>query len=92
MSGFYFVTGNDGTIPYYTVKAVSLIDSTHAIADIVVQQLYDFPDFKELLELKEWHTITMVKVDDRWLLDDYDTTKAQCEVFYKSATAQVIEQ
>lgn len=81
---YYFVTGNDCTLPCFTVKSVHQIDNTHAIADIVVRELFVRENYKCLYEEKKWHTITMVKENGRWLLDDFDASKAGCNYLIDS--------
>ena len=44
---YYFVTGNGGTIANYTVTTVERIDPTHAVATVLVRQVWEDGSFDE---------------------------------------------
>ena len=73
---WYFVTGNDAATPEFTVKSISLVDETHAVATIAVQKRSDIT--QELFDEVAEYPVEMVRVDGQWLLDDFDNKKAEC--------------
>ena len=83
---WYFVTGNDAATPEFTVKSLSIVDPTHAVATIAVQNRSDITQelFGEIAE----YPIEMVRVGDQWLLDDFDGKKAACVDFIKKMRAK----
>ena len=84
---WYFVTGNGGSSPYYTVKSVYLVDPTHAFADITVQDIWEEggkPDPGSIV----YRYIKMTKTGERWLLDDFENTKQQCRDYVKEMRAK----
>lgn len=74
---YYFVTGNGGTIADYEVVDVELIDKTHAVATISVQQKWEDSTFDSKSDIEE-HKLSMEKVDGQWLMSDFDGHKADC--------------
>ena len=83
---WYFVTGNDAATPEFTVKSISLVDETHAVATIAVQKRSDIT--QELFDEVAEYPVEMVRVDGQWLLDDFDGKKAECIVFVKEMRAK----
>ena len=67
---WYFVTGNDAATPEFTVKSISRVDETHAVATIAVQNRSDVT--QELFDDVAEYPVEMVRVDGQWLLDDFD--------------------
>ena len=74
---YYFVTGNGGTIANYTVTTVERIDSTHAVATVLVRQVWEDGSFDETTDLEE-HQLYMERVGKKWLMSDFDGHKADC--------------
>ena len=74
---YYFVTGNGGTIPDYEVAGVEQADDTHAMATIKVRQKWEDGSFAEDSEVEE-HKLYMEKVNDEWLIADFDDHKINC--------------
>ena len=73
---YYFVTGNGGTIADYEVKAVECIDRSHAVATILVRQLWE--DGSAADDDLEEHNMLMERVNGKWLMADFDGHKADC--------------
>ena len=78
---WYFVTGNDAATPEFTVKSLSIVDPTHAVATIAVQNRSDIT--RELFGEIAEYPIEMVRVGGQWLLDDFDGKKAECRDYIK---------
>ena len=74
---YYFVTGNGGTIANYTVTTVERIDSTHAVATVLVRQVWEDGSFDETTDLED-HQLYMERVGKKWLMSDFDGHKADC--------------
>jgi hypothetical protein len=74
---YYFVSGNDGSKPEFSVDAVELTDKSHAVATIGVRQVSGNKAFDEAIEPVE-HKLYMEKVDGQWLMCDFDGHKADC--------------
>ena len=77
----YFVTGNGGTIPSYSIKGVTQISDDIAQADIAVKELWE--DGSETDSDEKPYSIMMKKVKGVWLLDDFDGKKGQAEEYVK---------
>ena len=73
---YYFVTGNGGTIADYEVKTVERIDRSHAVATILVRQLWE--DGSPADDDIEEHSMLMERVSGKWLMADFDGHKADC--------------
>ena len=67
---WYFVTGNGGSEPVYSVKSVSQTDKDSARAIITVRQKWEDGSFAEE-DAKEYEVL-LKRVDGQWLLDDFD--------------------
>ena len=78
---WYFVTGNDAATPEFTVKSISLVDETHAVATIAVHKRSDIT--QELFDEVAEYPVEMVRVDGQWLMDDFDGKKAECLDYIK---------
>ncbi len=74
---YYFVTGNGGTIADYEVVGVEQIDENHAVATINVRQKWKDGSFDETSDI-ETHKLYMEKVNDVWLMSDFDGHKQDC--------------
>lgn len=75
---YYFVTGNGGTITDYEVLSVEQIDKSHAVATILVRQVWPEGIDGGEEDLPEEHRLFMERVDGQWLLSDFDEHKADC--------------
>lgn len=76
---WYFVTGNGGSEPVYSVKSVSQTDKDSARAIITVRQKWEDGSFAEE-DTKEYEVL-LKRVDGQWLLDDFDGKKAACQAY-----------
>ena len=74
---YYFVTGNGGTIAYYEVSSVEQTDATHAVATILVRQKWEDGSYDPTSDIEE-HRLYMEKVNNIWLMSDFDEHKADC--------------
>ena len=74
---YYFVTGNGGTLPDFEVVGVQQTDNTHAVATILVRQKWEDGSFAEDSDIEE-HKLLMEKVNDQWLISDFDDHKKDC--------------
>ena len=83
---WYFVTGNDAATPEFTVKSISRVDETHAVATIAVQNRSDVT--QELFNDVAEYPVEMVRVDGQWLLDDFDGKNAECVEYVKEMRAK----
>lgn len=78
---WYFVTGNGGSEPVYSVKSVSQTDKDSARAIITVRQKWEDGSFAEE-DTKEYEVL-LKRVDGHWLLDDFDGKKAACQAYVR---------
>ncbi|MBR4460486.1 MAG: hypothetical protein IKS26_03155 [Paludibacteraceae bacterium] len=74
---YYFVTGNGGTIADYEVSSVEPTDATHAVATILVKQKWEDGSYDPTSDIEE-HRLYMEKVNNIWLMSDFDEHKADC--------------
>ena len=75
---YYFVTGNGGTIADYEVLSVVKTDATHAVATILVHQVWPEGITGEDDDEPEEHRLYMERVNGQWLMSDFDEHKADC--------------
>ena len=75
---YYFVTGNGGTIADYKVVSVEKLDAKHAVATILVRQVWEDGTPADESETPEEHFLMMERVDGTWLMSDFDAHKADC--------------
>lgn len=75
---YYFVTGNGGTIADYEVSGVVQTDATHAVATILVRQVWEDGLIGSEDSEAEEHTMLMERVGGEWLMSDFDGHKADC--------------
>ncbi|MBQ3813147.1 MAG: hypothetical protein II841_06220 [Bacteroidales bacterium] len=75
----YFVTGNGGTVPVYSVKSVSETGKDAARAVIVVSERWE--DGSEAGSAE--YEVLLKRVDGKWLLDDFDGKKAECQAYVR---------
>jgi len=78
---WYFVTGNGGSEPVYSVKSVSQTDKDSVRAIITVRQKWEDGSFTEE-DAKEYEVL-LKRVDGQWLLDDFDGKKAACQAYVR---------
>ena len=78
---WYFVTGNGGSEPVYSVKSVSQTDKDSARAIITVRQKWEDGSFAEE-DTKEYEVL-LKRVDGQWLLDDFDGKKVACQAYVR---------
>lgn len=78
---WYFVTGNGGSEPVYSVKSVSQTDKDSARAIITVRQKWEDGSFAE--EYTKEYEVLLKRVDGQWLLDDFDGKKAACQAYVR---------
>lgn len=75
---YYFVTDNGGTIADYEVLSVEKTDATHAVATILVRQVWPEGIIGEEEDEPEEHRLYMERVNGQWLMSDFDEHKADC--------------
>lgn len=75
---YYFVTGNGGTIADYEVVSVEKLDADHAVATILVRQIWEDGTAADGSEAPEEHFLMMERVNGTWLMADFDAHKADC--------------
>ena len=75
---YYFVTGNGGTIADYEVLSVEKTDATHAVATILVRQVWPEGIIGDDDDEPEEHRLYMERVNGTWLMSDFDEHKADC--------------
>ena len=75
----YFVTGNGGSEPVYSVKSVSLTSKDTAKAVIIVRQRWEDNTIEE--NSAKDYEVWLKLVDGKWLLDDFDGKKAECRSY-----------
>ena len=78
---WYFVTGNGGGEPVYGVKSVTLTSKDEAKATITVRETWE-GTFEPEENAREYE-IALKCVDGKWLLDDFDGKKAECQKYIK---------
>ena len=83
---FYFVTGNGGSRPDYSVKSVSEPSGDTATATINVKDVWDEETGPEGEGVD--YQISMKCVEGKWLLDDFDGKKAECLAYIKEMRAK----
>lgn len=74
---YYFVTGNGGTMADFEVTQVERTDKRHAVATILVRQVWEDGSYAEETDLEE-HKLYMEKVNGKWLMADFDGHKEDC--------------
>ena len=75
---YYFVTGNGGAIADYEVLSVEKTDATHAVATIMVRQVWPEEITGDEEDEPEKHYLFMERVKGKWLISDFDEHKADC--------------
>lgn len=78
---WYFVTGNGGSEPVYSVKSVSRTGKDTARAIITVRQKWEDGTCAEE-DAKEYE-VSLQCIDGQWLLDDFDGKKAACRAYVR---------
>ena len=83
---WYFVTGNGGSTPYYSVKSISRPSKDAATAIINVKDVWDEEKGPEG-EGKDYK-VSLKRIDGEWLLDDFDGKKKECIQYVKKMRAK----
>ena len=83
---WYFVTGNEAATPVFAIKSLSLVEETRAKAIVTVRTLSDVT--QEFFGKISEYPIEMVRVNGKWLLDDFDGKKAECVDYVRMMRAQ----
>jgi len=78
---WYFVTGNGGSEPVYSVKSVSRMGKDTARAIITVRQKWEDGTCAEE-DAKEYE-VSLQCIDGQWFLDDFDGKKAACRAYVR---------
>ncbi len=73
----YFVTSNGGKMMSPKIIDIKKKDSTHAVATLVVRQVWEDGSFDEETDL-ETHEMSMEKMEGTWLMSDFDNHKKDC--------------
>lgn len=76
---YYFVSGNDGSEPAFTVLSVSKTDSNHAVARIQVELIGE--DGSKADVEPTVYDMELERVDGKWLMSDFNRKKQQCTEF-----------
>ena len=84
---YYFVSGNGGSIPQFTVLSVEKKSDAEASAEVSVQQLWDDGILDEDTTMLH---LEMQKIDGRWLLSDFDGRKQECQNFNRAARRDIL--
>ena len=85
---FYFVTGNGGGEPVYSVKSISRTGKTTAQAIILVRLMWEDGSFAEGAD-KEYELLLKC-VKGQWLLDDFDHKKAECRSYVQQVREKYV--
>lgn len=72
----YFVTGNGGTIPQFTIEEITQTDKHHASARIIVKQMWE--DGSVAAEEAQEHIMLMERINGKWLISNFDDKKNEC--------------
>ena len=83
---YYFVTGNGGSTPSYSVKSVSQTSEDAATAVINVKDIWE--EGTEPVGEGADYEISLVRIGKEWLLDDFDNKKAECIDYVKALRAK----
>ena len=70
---YYLVTGNGGSLPYYSVESVLRTDPAHAGATVSVRDLWE--EGGEPSGEPHLHRLDLVLQDGHWLVSDFDDVK-----------------
>lgn len=79
---YYFVTGNGGTTPKFKVSSLDIVDEKHAVAYILVHQVWE--DSSPANDDEDTHIMEMEKVNGEWLMSDFDHRKEQCITYIEN--------
>ena len=79
---WYFVTGNGGGEPFYGVKSVTRTSKDKAKATITVRETWEGEFIVSEEDAREYE-IALKRIDGQWLLDDFDSKKAECLKYIK---------
>ena len=76
---WYFVTGNGGSEPVYSVKSVTQTARNSARAIVAVLQRWEDGTETDAKECE----VLLKRIDGQWLLDDFDGKKAACQAYVR---------
>ena len=76
---WYFVTGNGGSEPVYSVKSVAHTARNSARAIVTVLQRWEDGTETDAKECE----VLLKRIDGKWLLDDFDGKKAECHSYVR---------
>jgi len=76
---WYFVTGNGGSEPVYSVKSVTQTARNSARAIVTVLQRWEDGTETDAKECE----VLLKRIDGKWLLDDFDGNKAECHSYVR---------
>ena len=76
---WYFVTGNGGSEPVYSVKSVAQTARDSARAIVTVLQRWEDGTETDAKECE----VLLKRIDGKWLLDDFDGKKAECHSYVR---------
>jgi hypothetical protein len=76
---WYFVTGNGGSEPVYSVKSVTQTTWNSARAIVTVLQRWDDGTETDAKKCE----VLLKRIDGKWLLDDFDGKKAECHSYVR---------
>ena len=76
---WYFVTGNAGSEPVYSVKSVTQTARNSARAIVTVLQRWEDGTETDAKECE----VLLKRIDGKWLLDDFDGKKAECHSYVR---------
>ena len=76
---WYFVTGNGGSEPVYSVKSVAQTARNSARAIVTVLQRWEDGTESDAKECE----VLLKRIDGKWLLDDFDGKKAECHSYVR---------
>lgn len=83
---FYFVTGNGGSSPRFSILSVDKVDTANAIAKISVAQVWEDGSVSE--EDTKEYLMNMTLEKGEWLLSDFDGKKQECIDYVKAMRAK----
>ena len=70
---YCLVTGNGGSLPYYSVESVLRTDPAHAVATVSVRDIWE--EGGEPSGEPRLHSLDLVLQDGHWLVSDFDDRK-----------------
>ena len=77
---YYFVTGNGGSLPHFTVESAWRTGKNRAVAMVLLGQVWE-PGGE--VQSERPCSLEMELCDGEWLLDDFDGIKEACRIYVK---------